>query len=56
MLVLVLSFVDESLICIVQGGNAALIKKQVQVQFHRNSTETDPTKVTERLLSLAADS
>ncbi len=35
-----------------QGGNAAIIKKQVQQQFHRNATETDPTKV--RVLTVAA--
>ena len=29
----------------VQGGNAAIIKRQVQQQFQRNATETDPTKV-----------
>ncbi|DBA67257.1 TPA: hypothetical protein ACH3X2_001566 [Trebouxia sp. C0005] len=28
-----------------KGGNAAIIKKQVQQQFQRNATETDPTKV-----------
>ena len=28
-----------------QGGNASIIKKQVQQQFQRNAGETDPTKV-----------
>lgn len=28
-----------------QGGNAPVIKKQVQQQFHRNVSETDPVKV-----------
>lgn len=35
-----------------QGGNAAIIKKQVQQQFQRNATETDPTKV--RVFTVAA--
>ena len=35
-----------------QGGNAAIIKRQVQQQFQRNATETDPTKV--RRLTVAA--
>ncbi|DBB07932.1 hypothetical protein WJX82_002551 [Trebouxia sp. C0006] len=31
-----------------KGGNAAIIKKQVQQQFQRNATETDPTKIAEQ--------
>lgn len=37
-----------------QGGHAANIKKQIQQQFQRNASETDPSKVPDGL-SLAAD-
>lgn len=35
----------QSLTRTLQGGNTAVIKKQVQQQFKRNATETDATKV-----------
>ncbi|KAL3139781.1 hypothetical protein ABBQ38_004083 [Trebouxia sp. C0009 RCD-2024] len=31
-----------------KGGNTAVIKKQVQQQFKRNASETDPTKIAEQ--------
>ncbi|KAL3154328.1 hypothetical protein ABBQ32_013811 [Trebouxia sp. C0010 RCD-2024] len=31
-----------------QGGNTAVIKKQVQQQFKRNACERDPTKIAEQ--------
>lgn len=31
-----------------KGGNASIIKKQVQQQFQRNASESDPTKIAEQ--------